>query len=114
MNLIILSTIVDSHNAEVDKEESKVAKEMIYNEEIARRNANKANAYYKERITGSKHYRWCDPSRQAPILMPSYATVRELEMKWKRASSFDFSGGFKFINFVSEGIRSEVSAAEDD
>lgn len=39
-------------------------------------------------------------------LRPSYASVREGDMEWKKVDSFDNSGGIKFINFVSGRIRS--------
>lgn len=35
-------------------------------------------------------------------------------MQCKKANSFDYSGGFKFIKFTSGGTRTEVSAVEDD
>lgn len=46
--------------------------------------------------------------------MPSYAPIKESDMKWKKADSFDFSHGFNFLSLVYEGIRSEVSTTEDD
>lgn len=57
LNIAIIFTVVDCHNAEVDEEEKRMSKE---NKRISKREY----VYYKSRIKGSRSEKWCDPRKQ--------------------------------------------------
>ncbi|KAK1358971.1 hypothetical protein POM88_043445 [Heracleum sosnowskyi] len=80
VDLIILSTVVDSHNKEVDEEEESRRRE------ITRRTSRDFNLYL-QRLKLSNERKWRNPSRQESSLKRSYAFEKEKDKKWKHIST---------------------------
>ncbi|KAK1367121.1 hypothetical protein POM88_042682 [Heracleum sosnowskyi] len=103
IDLIILSTVVDSHNKEVDEEEETRRTDII------RRTDREFNLYI-QRIKLSNERKWWNPSRQESLLERSYALEKEKDKKWKHISTLRCDTP---INFQSGGIITSASSVID-
>ncbi|KAK1380858.1 hypothetical protein POM88_027602 [Heracleum sosnowskyi] len=103
IDLIILSTVVDSHNKEVDEEEE------ARRREITRRTSRDFNLYL-QRLKLSNEIKWRNPSRQESSLTRSYAFEKEKDKKWKHISTLRCD---TLINFQYGGIITSASSVVD-
>ncbi|KAK1367763.1 hypothetical protein POM88_033855 [Heracleum sosnowskyi] len=103
IDLMILSTVVDSHNKEVDEEEE------ARRREITRRTSRDFNLYL-QRLKLSNERKWRNPSRQESSLERSYAFEKEKDKKWKHISTLRCD---TLINFQSGGIITSASSVVD-
>lgn len=115
--IIVLSAVVNSHYSEVDEEEERRTSEKRrfsevrrYKEDEVRRTVD-LNVYQKAKIKCSLREIWRNPEKEVPSLKPSYVSLRNEDMKWKRIDLVYCCGG---INFVSGGIRNEVLIVQAD
>ncbi|KAK1402414.1 hypothetical protein POM88_002019 [Heracleum sosnowskyi] len=103
VDLIILSTVVDSHNKEVDEEEE------ARRREITRRTSRDFNLYL-QRLKLSNERKWRNPRRQESSLERSYAFEKEKDKKWKHISTLRCDTP---INFQYGGIITSASSVVD-
>ncbi|KAK1378500.1 hypothetical protein POM88_025244 [Heracleum sosnowskyi] len=103
VDLLILSTVVDSHNKEVDEEEEARRREIT-------RITNKDFNLYVHRLKLSNRRLWRNPSRQEPHLERSYAYEREKDKKWKHIDTLRCD---RPINFQSGRIVTSTSSVAD-
>ncbi|KAK1357004.1 hypothetical protein POM88_050260 [Heracleum sosnowskyi] len=103
IDLMILSTVVDSHNKEVDEEEE------ARRREITRRTSRDFNLYL-QRLKLSNERKWRNPSRQESSLERSYAFEKEKDKKWKHISTLRCD---TLINFQYGGIITSASSVVD-
>ncbi|KAK1368040.1 hypothetical protein POM88_034132 [Heracleum sosnowskyi] len=103
IDLMILSTVVDSHNKEVDEEEE------ARRREITRRTSRDFNLYL-QRLKLANERKWRNPSRQESSLERSYAFEKEKDKKWKHISTLRCD---TLINFQSGGIITSASSVVD-
>ncbi|KAK1356527.1 hypothetical protein POM88_049783 [Heracleum sosnowskyi] len=103
IDLMILSTVVDSHNEEVDKEEEARRRDII-------RRTNRDFNLYMQRLKLSNERKWRNPSRQESLLKRSYAHEKEKDKKWKHISTLRCDTP---INFQSGGIITSASSVVD-
>ncbi|KAK1351406.1 hypothetical protein POM88_054379 [Heracleum sosnowskyi] len=103
IDLIILSTVVDSHNKEVDEEEEARRREIT-------RKTNRDFNLYMQRLKLSNKRKWRNPSRQESLLKRSYAFEKEKDKKWKHISTLRCD---TLINFQSGGIITSASSVVD-
>ncbi|KAK1396951.1 hypothetical protein POM88_006814 [Heracleum sosnowskyi] len=76
VDLLILSTVVDSHNKEVDDEEEDRRRRIT-------RSTNRDFQLYKKRLKISNKGLWRNARRQQPQLEKSYSYEKEKDKKWK-------------------------------
>ncbi|KAK1377273.1 hypothetical protein POM88_033466 [Heracleum sosnowskyi] len=103
VDLLILSTVVDSHNKEVDEEEEARKREIT-------RITNRGFNLYVHRLKLSNRRLWRNPSRQEPQLERSYAYEKEKDKKWKHISTLRCNTP---INFQNGGIITNASSVID-
>ncbi|KAK1372218.1 hypothetical protein POM88_028411 [Heracleum sosnowskyi] len=103
IDLIILSTVVDSHNKEVDEEEEARRSEIT-------RSTNRDFNLYVQRLKISNRRKWRNSSRQESSLERSYAFEKEKDKKWKHISTLSCD---TLINFQSGGIITNASSVVD-
>ncbi|KAK1402014.1 hypothetical protein POM88_001619 [Heracleum sosnowskyi] len=103
VDLIILSTVVDCHNKEVDEEEE------ARRRDITKRTYEDFNLYL-QRLKVSNERQWRNTSRQESLLERSYAHEKEKYKKWKHISTLRCD---KLINFQSGGIITSASSVVD-
>lgn len=76
VRVMVLATVVESHNAEVDEEERKEMKT-----ETVRKTLRRGNNIYLNRIVNSDTTMWRDPTRKEYNLERSYAAIKEKDKK---------------------------------
>ncbi|KAK1402214.1 hypothetical protein POM88_001819 [Heracleum sosnowskyi] len=103
VDLIILSTVVDCHNKEVDEEEEAIRRD------ITKRTYEDFNLYL-QRLKVSNERKWRNSSRQESLLERSYAHEKEKYKKWKHISTLSCDTP---INFQSGGIITSSSSVVD-
>ncbi|KAK1394509.1 hypothetical protein POM88_013565 [Heracleum sosnowskyi] len=103
VDLIILSTVVDCHNKEVDEEEEAIRRD------ITKRTYEDFNLYL-QRLKVSNERKWRNSSRQESLLERSYAHEKEKYKKWKYISTLSCDTP---INFQSGGIITSASSVVD-
>ncbi|KAK1371186.1 hypothetical protein POM88_037278 [Heracleum sosnowskyi] len=103
VDLIILSTVVDCHNKEVDEEEEARRRDIT-------RRTNKDFNLYLQRLKVSNERKWRNSSRQESLLERSYAHEKEKYKKWKHISTLSCDTP---INFQSGGIITSASSVVD-
>ncbi|KAK1387713.1 hypothetical protein POM88_015891 [Heracleum sosnowskyi] len=103
VDLLILSTVVNSHNKEVDEEEEARRREIT-------RRTNRDFNLYVQRLKLSNERLWRNPSRRESLLERSYAFEKEKDKKWKHISTLRCDTP---INFQSGGIITSVSSVVD-
>ncbi|KAK1385769.1 hypothetical protein POM88_023504 [Heracleum sosnowskyi] len=103
IDLLILSTVVDSHNKEVDEEEEARRKEIT-------RSTNRDFNLYVQRLKLSNRRVWRNSSRQESLLERSYAFEKEKDKKWKHISTLRCNTP---INFQTGGIITSASSVVD-
>ncbi|KAK1387431.1 hypothetical protein POM88_015609 [Heracleum sosnowskyi] len=80
IDLMILSTVVDFHNKEVDEEEEARSRDIT-------RRTNRDFNLYVQRLKLSNERIWRNPRRQKSLLERSYAHEKEKDKKWKHIST---------------------------
>ncbi|KAK1364445.1 hypothetical protein POM88_040006 [Heracleum sosnowskyi] len=103
VDLIILSTVVDCHNKEVDEEEE------ARRRDITKRTYEDFNLYL-QRLKLSNGRKWRNSSRQESLLERSYVFEKEKDKKWKHISTLSCDTP---INFQSGGIITSASSVVD-
>ncbi|KAK1390006.1 hypothetical protein POM88_018184 [Heracleum sosnowskyi] len=103
VDLLILSTVVDSHDKEVDEEEEARRREIT---RITNRDFN----LYVHRLKLSNRRLWRNPSRQEPQLERSYAYEKAKDKKWKHIDTLRCD---RPINFQSGRIVTSTSSVAD-
>ncbi|KAK1379655.1 hypothetical protein POM88_026399 [Heracleum sosnowskyi] len=103
IDLLILSTVVDSHNKEVDEEEEARRREIT-------RRTNRDFNLYVQRLKLSNRRLWRNPSRRESLLERSYAFEKEKDKKWKHISTLRCNTP---INFQNGGIITSASSVVD-
>ncbi|KAK1372473.1 hypothetical protein POM88_028666 [Heracleum sosnowskyi] len=103
IDLLILSTVVDSHNKEVDEEEEARRREIT-------RRTNRDFNLYVQRLKLSNRRLWRNTSRQESLLERSYAFEKEKDKKWKHISTLRCNTP---INFQNGGIITSASSVVD-
>ncbi|KAK1394678.1 hypothetical protein POM88_013734 [Heracleum sosnowskyi] len=103
IDLIILSTVVDSHNKEVDEEEEARRSEIT-------RSTNRDFNLYVQRLKLSNRRKWRNSSRQESSLERSYAFEKEKDKKLKHISTLSCD---TLVNFQSGGIITSASSVVD-
>ncbi|KAK1357061.1 hypothetical protein POM88_050317 [Heracleum sosnowskyi] len=103
VDLIILSTVVDCHNKEVDEEEEARRRDIT-------RRTNKDFNLYLQRLKVSNKRQWRNSSRQESLLERSYTFEKEKDKKWKHISTLSCDTP---INFQSGGIITSASSVID-
>ncbi|KAK1359921.1 hypothetical protein POM88_044395 [Heracleum sosnowskyi] len=100
VDLLILSTIVDSHNSEVDEEEEARIRKIT-------RTTNRDFNLYVQRLKLSNRRLWRNSSRQQPELERSYVLEKEKDKKWKNIDTLRCD---RPINFQSGGVITSASS----
>ncbi|KAK1352207.1 hypothetical protein POM88_053471 [Heracleum sosnowskyi] len=103
VDLMILSTVVDCHNKEVDEEEE------ARRSDITKRTDEDFNLYL-QRLKLSNERKWRNSSRQESLLERSYAHEKEKDKKWKHISTLRCDTP---INFQTGGIITNASSVVD-
>ncbi|KAK1373222.1 hypothetical protein POM88_029415 [Heracleum sosnowskyi] len=103
VDLIILSTVVDCHNKEVDEEEEARRRDIT-------KRTNEDFNLYLQRLKVSNERKWRNSSRQESLLERSYAHEKEKYKKWKHISTLSCDTP---INFQSGGIITSASSVVD-
>ncbi|KAK1372772.1 hypothetical protein POM88_028965 [Heracleum sosnowskyi] len=103
VDLIILSTVVDCHNKEVDEEEEAIRRDIT-------KRTNEDFNLYLQRLKVSNERKWRNSSRQESLLERSYAHEKEKYKKWKHISTLSCDTP---INFQSGGIITSASSVVD-
>ncbi|KAK1380754.1 hypothetical protein POM88_027498 [Heracleum sosnowskyi] len=103
IDLMILSTVVDSYNKEVDEEEEARRRDIT-------RRTNRDFNFYMQRLKLSNERKWRNPSRQESLLKRSYAHEKEKDKEWKHISTLRCDTP---INFQSGGIITSASSVVD-
>ncbi|KAK1380079.1 hypothetical protein POM88_026823 [Heracleum sosnowskyi] len=103
VDLIILSTVVDCHNKEVDEEEEARRRDIT-------KRTNEDFNLYLQRLKVSNKRKWRNSSRQESLLERSYAHEKEKYKKWKHISTLSCDTP---INFQSGGIITSASSVVD-
>ncbi|KAK1401566.1 hypothetical protein POM88_001171 [Heracleum sosnowskyi] len=103
VDLIILSTVVDCHNKEVDEEEEARRRDIT-------KRTNEDFNLYLQRLKVSNERKWRNSSRQESSLERSYAFEKEKDKKWKHISTLSCDTP---INFQSGGIITSASSVVD-
>ncbi|KAK1372998.1 hypothetical protein POM88_029191 [Heracleum sosnowskyi] len=104
VDLLILSTVVDSHNREVEEEEEEVRRRRII------KSTDEDFQLYKQRLKISNKGLWRNVRRIQPYLQKSYAYEKEKDKKWKHISTLRCDTP---INFQSGGIITSASSVVD-
>ncbi|KAK1371387.1 hypothetical protein POM88_037479 [Heracleum sosnowskyi] len=102
IDLLILSTVVDSHNKEVDEEEER-------RREI-RRTTDRDFNLYVQRLIRSNKLLWKNERRQQHKLELSYVLEKEKDKKWKHIDTVECN---RPINFQPGGIMTNLSDAAE-
>ncbi|KAK1392039.1 hypothetical protein POM88_011095 [Heracleum sosnowskyi] len=103
IDLLILSTVVNSHNKEVDEEEEARRREIT-------RRTNRDFNLYVQRLKLSNRRLWRNSSRQESLLERNYAFEKEKDKKWKHISTLRCNTP---INFQNGGIITSASSVDD-
>ncbi|KAK1379789.1 hypothetical protein POM88_026533 [Heracleum sosnowskyi] len=103
IGLIILSTVVDSHNEEVEKEEEVKRREIT-------RTTNRDFNLYVQKLKNSNRRLWRNARRQQPQIERSYVLEKERDKKWKHIDTLRCD---RPINFQFGGIITNVSSVVD-
>ncbi|KAK1372305.1 hypothetical protein POM88_028498 [Heracleum sosnowskyi] len=103
VDLIILSTVVDCHNKEVDEEEE------ARRRDITKRTYEDFNLYL-QRLKVSNKRQWRNTSRQESLLERSYTHEKEKDKKWEHISTLKCDTP---INFQTGGIITSASSVVD-
>ncbi|KAK1366762.1 hypothetical protein POM88_042323 [Heracleum sosnowskyi] len=103
VDLIILSTVVDCHNKEVDEEEE------ARRRDISKRTNEDFNLYL-QRLKVSNERQWRNTSRQESLLERSYTHEKEKDKKWEHISTLKCDTP---INFQTGGIITSASSVVD-
>ncbi|KAK1360233.1 hypothetical protein POM88_044707 [Heracleum sosnowskyi] len=103
IDLIILSTVVDFHNNEVDEVEEARRSEIT-------RSTNRDFNLYVQRLKLSNRRKRRNPSRQESSVERIYAFEKEKDKKWKHISTLSCD---TLINFQSGGIITNTSSVVD-
>ncbi|KAK1371557.1 hypothetical protein POM88_037649 [Heracleum sosnowskyi] len=101
VGLLILSTVVDSHNSEVDEEEEARRREI-------RRTTDREFNLYVQRLIKSSKLLWKNGRRQQHQLEKSYVLEKEKDKKWKHIDTLECN---RPINFQSGGIIPNLPGA---
>ncbi|KAK1384549.1 hypothetical protein POM88_022284 [Heracleum sosnowskyi] len=105
VDLLILSTVVDSHNEEVDEEEE----EEVRRREVTR-TTNRDFKLYVPKLKSSNRLLWRNARRQQPRLEKSYVLEKEKDKKWKHIDTLRCD---RPVNYQSGGIVTNVSSVAD-
>ncbi|KAK1379283.1 hypothetical protein POM88_026027 [Heracleum sosnowskyi] len=103
VDLLILSTVVDSHNEEVDEEEEVRRREVT-------RTTNRDLKLYVQKLKSSNRLLWRNSRRQQHKLEQSYVLEKEKDKKWKHIDTVRCD---RPINFQSSGIITNVTSVAD-
>ena len=96
------SLVITPHISEADEKEK-----------INRREADQACKEYLQRVLKSKRELWHKAEGKTDDLSSSYVPLGKKNRRWKDIHVFNYSKGFKHVEFVSAGLRDSISEQED-
>lgn len=73
---------------------------------------DREEVYTIKQLIASMWEKWCNPEKEISHLKPSYASIRDEDIKWKMIDFVNCSGRINF--FFSGGIGENVPMTEDD